>query len=108
MGAASVHDRSTMGDERVVIVHDLATMPIASPVIPTPAITSEPSNPEPQSKSDSRAIKVKSGIRVPTRENRQRVPVHVPGIILRNVDFIGRCGFNIDRISVRGYVLLRR
>lgn len=42
----SVYDVSTVRNERLVVVHNPAVTPIASPVIPTPAIAAEPANAE--------------------------------------------------------------
>ncbi|HYZ75395.1 MAG TPA: hypothetical protein VE641_20110, partial [Chthoniobacterales bacterium] len=56
----AVNDISTVRDERVVVVRGPAMVPIASPVMPTPAKAGECTNTEPQSKPDSWTVKVKS------------------------------------------------
>jgi hypothetical protein len=40
-GRAAVHDASTMRDEALMVEGGPATMPIASPMVPTPAVAGE-------------------------------------------------------------------
>jgi hypothetical protein len=39
--AVSIYDSSTVGVERVVVIYNRAMMPVASPVVPTPTVTSK-------------------------------------------------------------------
>ena len=39
--AVSIHDGSTVGVERVVVIYNRAMMPVASPVVPAPTVTSK-------------------------------------------------------------------
>jgi hypothetical protein len=41
MTAISIYDRSTVGDERLVVIFNRAMMPIASPVVPAPTVASK-------------------------------------------------------------------
>src|SRR5437879_2842114 len=109
MKTVAIDDGPAMRDVGVVVVDDSpVVMPIISPVVPTPAEAAKESDPKAQSKSDSWAVQEKSWIRIPTGENGEGVPIHQPGIVLRYVNHVGRCGLNDDRFSLSTYLLLGR
>src|SRR5437667_9805111 len=91
MKIIAIDDRPAIRDESVVVENGSpAVMPIESPMVKTPAETAEESDPESQPKTDPRAVQEEPRIRVPTREDRQRNPIHQPGIVLRHVNYVGR------------------
>jgi hypothetical protein len=72
----AVNDISSVGNERMVIVRSPAMMPVASPMVPTPAKAGKRPNAESQSKTNPRTVKVKSGPRRPTGKHWHWIPVH--------------------------------
>jgi hypothetical protein len=74
--AVSVSNFSTVRDKRMVVVCSPAMMPIASPVVKTPAKASKCSKPESQSKTNSWTVKVKSSPRRPPGKHRDWISVH--------------------------------
>ena len=51
----AINDRPAAGDVRVVVVDYPVAMPVASPVMPAPTISSEETDAEPDSKSNPRS-----------------------------------------------------
>jgi hypothetical protein len=89
-----------------VVVNDVSVMPVASPMMPAPSITSEPTNSEAGSEREVRAVKPDSGIRVPPRPLRDGISVNHPWIISGDVNVIGASRLNDDCRVLRGYGLL--
>src|SRR5271156_1566600 len=107
--AVPIHDRPAVRDVSVVVVvHSATVVPIVSPVVPAPAEAAKKSNPKAEPKSDSGAVQEKSGIRIPTGEHGQRIPVHQPRIVFGYINHVCRCRFNDDRLSLGFYFLLGR
>src|SRR6266850_2749293 len=108
MKTISIDDGRTMRDVRVVVVDDPpAVVPIVPPSVPTPAEMAKWCDPKRESKTDSWSSPEKPRVRIPTREHRQRSPIYNPGIILRDVNHVGRCGLNDNRLSLSAHCLLR-
>lgn len=64
--AIAVDDTRATRDKRVVVVDDSpAATPIESPTVPSPAEAGKQTDPEAQSKSDSRPIQEEPRIRIP-------------------------------------------
>src|SRR6202011_554417 len=61
----AVDDRPSVGDEGIVVVHRPAAVPVVSPVVPAPSISSEKTDPESDSKSNSRSCQENPGHRIP-------------------------------------------
>src|SRR6266853_1075125 len=105
----AIDDSPAVRDVGIVVVDDSPfVVPIVVPMVPTPAEAAEESDPESQSKTDPRAIPKESRIRIPAREDRQGIPVHEPGIVLRDINHVARRGLDNDRVSLGAYLLLVR
>src|ERR1700692_3545691 len=82
---APIDDGPAMRNVGVVVVtYSSAAAPIVSPMGPTPAEAAKESDSESHSKTDPRTVPKESRIRIPTGEDRQRIAVHQPGIVLRH------------------------
>src|ERR1700729_519473 len=91
-----------------VVGDDGSVMPEASPMMPAPSVTPEPTDSETGSEREVRAAKPDSGIRVPPRPPHDGISVNHPRIISGNVNVVGAGRLNDDRRVLRGYGLLRR
>src|SRR5271165_6430696 len=91
----------------VVIVH-VSVVPIASPMIPAPSPTSEPTDFEADSEPEGWAVIPDSGIRVPPRPSHDGISVNHPRIVRGDVNHLGVGRLNDDRRALRSYGLLRR
>src|SRR6267378_2557648 len=102
----AIDDRSAMGDVGVVVVDHAMAMPIASPVMPAPTISSEETDAEPDSKSDPRSSKEDSRNRVPAWICDDRLIVYEPRIIGRHIDHFRVGRFNDDGVPLSRYLFL--
>src|SRR6516162_7122019 len=91
----------------VVVIDDVAVVPVKSPVRPAPTKTPEKSDSEPSSKRKIRPAIPDARIRIPSRPRHDRWPVHYPRIVRRHVDDIRRRGLDNDGRTLRRYHLLR-
>src|ERR1051325_7168035 len=74
--------------------------------MPAPAIPSEKSDSESDSKSNPHSAQKDSGHGIPTRICHDRVTVHEPGIVSGNVNHLRISRFNDDCASLSCYLLL--
>src|SRR5580693_6016555 len=83
-----------------------STMPVVSPMTPTPPKSPKVSDPESKTERESDSAPKNPGHGIPARVGDNRCPVHQPRIISGHVDhfWIGR--FNDDRAALRGHLLL--
>jgi len=81
----AVHDCSTMGEVRVVVVHHPVPVPVPAPVIPAPTKSSKESNPESRAEVKSRAVKKDSGHWIPAWVGDDGIAVDQPRIVLGDV-----------------------
>jgi len=92
----------------VVVVNYVSVMPIKSPMMPSPSITSEPTDSEPVSEGEVRAAKPNSRIWIPSRPRHDGISVNHPRIVRGDENYIGAGGLNTDRRVFVGYGLLGR
>src|SRR5216684_1448131 len=102
----AINDRSAVGDVGVVVVNHPMAMPVASPVMPAPAISSEETDTEPNSKSNPRSGEEDSRHGVPARIRDDRLAIHEPGIICRYIDDLRIGRFDDDGAPLSRYLLL--
>ncbi len=81
----AIDDRSAVRDVGVVVVDRCSAVPVVSPVMPAPSISSEKAEPEADSKSNPRSGQEYPRHRIPTRIRDDRLTVHEPGVIGRPV-----------------------
>ena len=102
----AIDDRSAVGDVGVVVVDHPMAMPVASPVVPAPTISSEETDAEPDSKSNPRSGKEDARHRVPARICDDGLAIHEPGIIRGHIDDLRIGRFDDDCIPLSRYLLL--
>ena len=102
----AIDDCSAVRDVGVVVVDHSMAMPVASPVMPAPAISSEKSDSEPDSKSNPRSAQKDSGHRIPTWICNDRVAVDEPRIVRRHVNHFRIGRFDDDGVALSRYFLL--
>src|SRR5882757_7073453 len=102
----AINDRPAVGDVGVVVVNHPMAMPVASPVLPAPTMSSEETDAEPNSKSNPRSGEEDSGHGIPTRIRDDRLAIHEPGIIGRYIDDLRIGRFDDDGVSLSRYLLL--
>src|SRR5258708_36409094 len=77
----AINDRPAVGDVGVVVVNHSKAMPVASPVMPAPTISSEETDAEPNSKSNPRSCEEDTRHEVPDRIRDDLLAIHETGII---------------------------
>src|SRR5260370_26703221 len=102
----AINDRPAVGDVGVVVVNHPMAMPVASPVMPSPTISSEETDAEPNSKSNPRSGEEDSRHGVPARIRDDRLAIHEPGIIGRYIDNLRIGWFDDDGVPLSRYILL--
>jgi len=102
----AINDGSAVRDVGVVIVDYPVAMPVASPVMPAPTISSEETDAEPDSKSDPCSSKEDSRHRVPAWICDDRRTVYEPRIIGRHIDHFRIGRFNDDGVPLSRYLFL--
>jgi hypothetical protein len=81
----------------LVVVSYASVMPIASPMMPAPPKTSEPTDFESDSEPGVWTVVPNAGIRIPIRPRGDWVSVNHPRVVGRNIYDIGAGGFDLDR-----------
>ena len=102
----AINDRPAVGDVGVVVVNHPMAMPVASPVMPAPTISSEETDAEPDSKSNPRSGEEDSRHGVPARIRDDGLAIHEPGIIGRYIDDLRIGRFDDDCVPLSRYLLL--
>src|SRR6266849_3080169 len=102
----AIDDRSAVRDVGVVVVDRCSAVPVVSPVMPAPSISSEKAEPEADSKSNPRSGQEYPRHRIPTRIRDDRLTVHEPGVIGRHVDHFRVSRFDDDCVALSCYLLL--
>src|SRR5258708_1584868 len=102
-----IGEDSAVGYVSVVVINDIVVMPVRSPVVPSPAKPAEIADSKAQAKRNSRAAEKQSRIRIPAGPDSDRLPIHEPRVILRNVNNLRVGGFNPDGLPLIGHVFLR-
>src|SRR5271165_1017870 len=100
--------RAAPGVVVVVVIVYVSVVPIASPMIPAPSPTSEPTDSKADSEPEGGAVIPDSGIRVPTRPRHDGISINHPRIVRGDVNHLGVSRLNDDCRVLRGYGLLRR
>src|ERR1700730_11609946 len=81
-----VHESWRVRDIPVVVVHHVMSVPIGSPVMPSPAKAAEDAAPDPQAEGNPRAIDIESGNPEPRGVVWEGVPVDDPRIVFGYVN----------------------
>src|SRR5579859_81005 len=81
-------------------------MPIETPMMPAPAVVTNESDAEANSEEERWAFIPNARIGIPTRPRDNRVAVHNPGIVRRNVDDFGADRLDLNVGAFRTYGLL--
>ena len=102
----AINDRSAVRDVGVVVVNHCPAVPVVSPVMPAPPISSEKAEPEADSKSNPRSGQEDPRNGVPAWIRDDRLTVDEPGIIGRHVDHFRVGRFDDNRAALRRYLLL--
>src|SRR5260370_11437265 len=102
----AIDDRSAVGDVGVVVVDYPVAMPVASPMMPAPPVSSEETDAEPDSKSDPRSGKEDSRLGIPAWICDDRLAIYEPGIISRNINDLRVGWFDDDGVALSRYLLL--
>ena len=102
----AIDDRPAVGDVGVVVVDYPVAMPVASPVMPAPPISSEKADPQADSKSNPRSAQEDPRHGIPAWIGDDRLAVHEPGIIGRHVDHLRIGRFDDDSAALSCYLLL--
>ena len=102
----AINDRSAVRDVGVVVVDHPMAMPVASPVMPAPTISSEEADSKSNPEGNYGTGKKDSGHRIPAWISNDRLAVHEPRIIGRHVhDFrVGR--FDDNCVALSCYLFL--
>src|SRR5713226_5342771 len=102
----AIDDRSAVRNVGVVVVDRCSAVPVVSPVMPAPPISSKKTEPEADSKSNPRSGQEYPRHRIPTRIRDDRLTVHEPGVIGRHVDHFRVGRFNGDCVALSRYLFL--
>jgi len=102
----AIDDRSAVRDVGVVVVNHRMAMPVASPMVPAPAKSSEEADSEADSKSNPRSSQEDPRHGIPARIGDDRLAVHKPGIIGRHVDHLRIGWLDDDSVALSCYLLL--
>src|SRR5713101_2392122 len=95
-----------VGDVGVVVIDHPMAMPVASPVMPAPTISSEETDAEPDSKSDLRSGKEDSRHGVPAWICDDWLAIHEPGIIGGHINDLRIGRFDDDCVPLSCYFFL--
>src|SRR5216683_731217 len=102
----AVDDRPAVRDVRVVVVDHPMAVPIASPVMPAPPISSEKADPKADSKSNPGSGQEDSRHGIPAWICDDGLAVHEPGIIGRYINDLRIGRFDDDCVPLSRYLLL--
>ncbi len=102
----AIDDRSAVRDIGVVVVDHRMPVPVASPVMPAPPISSEEADAEANSKPNPRSRQEDPRYGIPAWICDDRLAIHEPGIIGRHVDHLRIGRFDDDRVALSRHFLL--
>src|SRR6266852_4015011 len=102
----AIDDRSAVRNVGVVVVDRCSAVPVVSPVMPAPPISSAKAEPEADSESNPRSGQEDPGHGIPAWIRDDRLTVHEPGIIGRHVDHFRVGRFNDDCVALSRYLFL--
>src|SRR5712692_10606839 len=92
----AIDDRSAVRDVGVVVVDHCPAVPVVSPVMPAPPISSEKADSEADSNSNPHSGQEDSRHGIPAWICDDRLTIHEPGIIRRHVDHLRIGWFDAD------------
>src|SRR6266446_3590530 len=96
----AIDEDSAVRNVAAVVEENSMTTPVVSPVSPAPA--------KPAEEADSKAeAKLKSRIRIPPWPDSDRLPVHEPWVIFRNVNNIRLGWFDHNSLPLLAHFFLR-
>jgi len=84
----AIDDRSAVRNVGVVVVDCCPAMPVVSPVVPAPSISTKKANSEADSKSNPHSAQEDPRHGVPTRVCNDRIAVHEPRIVRGHIDHV--------------------
>src|SRR5713101_1354493 len=102
----AIDDRSAVRDIGVVVVDHRMPVPVASPVMPAPPISSEEADAEANSKPNPRSKQEDPRYGIPAWICDDRLAIHEPGIIGRHVDHLRIDWFDDDCVALSRYLFL--
>ncbi len=97
-----IDERSTVRDVLVVVVDQFPAAPVGIPVVPSPTESAEEADPETDSEGDPRAHGIEAGERIPAWISYDRGAIHLPRVVSWDVDDLGVCRLDHDRLALRG------
>src|SRR5712671_3319989 len=71
-----ISENSAVGNVGVVVVSDMAVIPVRSPMVPSPAEPAEETDAKSEAKSDSGAVEEQSWIRIPPGPDTDGLTIH--------------------------------
>jgi hypothetical protein len=96
-----IDESRTVRDVPVMIVHHTVSVPIGSPVMPTPAEAAEYTDSNTQAEHNARAIDIEARNSIPPRVVLEGRPIDIPRIVFRHVNNFRIRRLNRDRLAVR-------
>ncbi len=104
----AIGEDSAVGNVAVVVVNDIAVVPVKSPVMPSPTKAAKQSRLEAKAKNHTWSRKVEPGVRIPARPGHERRSIHEPRIIFRHVNNLRVGWLDHNCLSLVGYFFQRR
>ena len=101
-----ISENSAVRNVGVVVIGDVAVIPVRSPMVPAPAKAAEIADSKPEAKSNSWSGKIESWIRIPARPDTDGLAIRQPGIILRHVNNLRVCRFDHNGLPLIAHVFL--
>jgi len=103
----TVIEGPAMGVVAVVVIDCVMVVPIESPTIPAPSITTEEADTEADTEGEIGAAIPNAGVWIPSWPCDDGATVDYPGIVGGDVNYLGISGLNDNGGALRGYGLLR-
>src|SRR5258706_7846029 len=103
----AIDENSAVRDVGVVVVNNSVVMPVVSPVVPTPAIPPKEADSKAEAKCNARTGNIESRIRIPARPDPDRLSIHEPGVIFRNVNDLRFGWFDHNGFPLLAHLFLR-
>src|SRR5882672_447689 len=97
--AAPIAELPAMGEVRVIAVNQAVSVPIRSPVVPSPAEAAEETDTNSHTEPDPRPVEEEARNPNPTRIKCERITVDFPRIVLRHIHDLRICRNTIRRKS---------
>src|SRR5437667_2549051 len=102
----AIDDRPAVRNVGVVVVDHCSAVPVVSPVMPAPPVSSKKTDAKADSESNPRSRQEDSWHRIPTRIRDARLTVHEPETIGSHINHLRIGRLNNDCVALRCYLLL--